>query len=131
METRNESGGSLDCTRSGRAPVSDELRDLVLTRLETTEKCGGTTGINCANFDTCAITELEGESRGACLTQREHMNEDEAGFCYIDPLQNGTSEASEFVSSCPDNARRMLRFVGHDTPANGAATFVVCDSSVL
>ena len=44
------------------------------------------------------------------------------GYCYIDASLN-LGDAG-LVQDCP--AQRGLRFVGNDTPRNGAQTFIAC-----
>jgi hypothetical protein len=47
-----------------------------------------------------------------------------SGWCYVDP-DRGLGEPA-LVASCPENLRRMVRFVGSATRDGSAMTFAVC-----
>jgi hypothetical protein len=48
----------------------------------------------------------------------------EVGWCYIDPNQ-GLGDPS-LVATCPAGQKQILRFVGSDTPSNGAMVLIAC-----
>jgi hypothetical protein len=56
------------------------------------------------------------------------------GFCLIDQMltDDGGAPAPlgnpELVAECPSNERRLLRFVGAETPAAGSLIFLGCTS---
>jgi hypothetical protein len=111
----------------GRASVSDVMDAAVRGHLELTSDCGGTTGVDCSDFCLCAIIQLEGSALTAC--QNDSTATDPPGFCYIDPSQN--AGAAELVSDCPETTKRRFRFLGSDTPATDALTFIACAGAAV
>ena len=49
------------------------------------------------------------------------------GWCYVDP-DRGIGNPS-LVAKCTDTSRRVVRFVGEDTPASGASVFIACEGA--
>lgn len=129
-----ETAAGLDCARDGRRTVSSEVEAELREHLQEIGRCSGA---QCEEFEICAIEQLTGTGRSACLQNEGNPDSfDEAGFCYIDPsLQNAQGDyiaggddsgESPLVAACPPTARRTLRLVGNDTPTPGAITFVSC-----
>lgn len=139
----------LDCSAPGRGPAEKSIQDGIRAQLEVLERCGGNSGIPCETYEMCIIQELLGDGRQECLyntAQAESL--DSPGFCYIDPAkveyaaddvnktnpmypaggepQNGAKGTNPLVENCPATQRRLLRFVGKDTPAPDTITFVAC-----
>ncbi|HXS16892.1 MAG TPA: hypothetical protein VN764_06875, partial [Polyangiaceae bacterium] len=109
-------------------------------------------GGDCEDWQMCSIVELLREpSRGQCLYNAAPADSlAEPGFCYIDPkkqsedgkyIAGGSAEeaaAAQFpatvkvdgtntlVDACEPTQRRILRFVGENTPAEGTTTMVAC-----
>jgi len=109
-------------------------------------------GGDCADWQLCGILELtEGQARGECLYNTAPADSlTQAGFCYIDPKkqsEDGTYIAggskdeaaaamfpstvkqdgtNTLVDGCQATERRILRFVGPETPAEGTITMVAC-----
>ena len=130
------------------------LKDLAKTGFCTdgTNSGDGTAAeVKCSEYQMCEILALQGNGRKECLyntAQPESLPE--AGYCYIDPAkksENGdyiaggsAQEAAEashpdttptdgvnaIVQDCKATERRLLRFVGQNTPAKDTITLVAC-----
>lgn len=134
----NEPGSNgeiLDCNRPGRTTVGELIGPAVRKQLEAAGRCGGNSGVSCADYQMCSVLELEGAPRTECQTRPgDGSSFTNSGFCYIDPaLQNEAGEyiaggpaSEEIVKNCPATERRLLRFVGNDTPYPNSVTFVAC-----
>lgn len=137
VETMRPDVGTLDCQRLGRKEVPEKLVPAVRNHLDESNICGGRTGVSCDTMHMCAIDQLIGDPRDACLNNPGDPNLfPDAGFCYIDPAKKdeqgnyiaGGDEngRNPIVDDCPATQRRLLRFVGADTPAANTNTFVAC-----
>lgn len=127
-----------DCGAPGRAPIAAESMALVRTELATNGLCGTDIGIECASYCGCEIMQLMGTAAdttsGLYACQNEVMLRDNAlvGFCVLDAERTrATGEPAplgspQLLADCPENARRRVRFVGSDTPAEGKLVFLVC-----
>jgi hypothetical protein len=137
VETMRPDVGTLTCDAPGRSAVRPELIPTVRSHLESTGICGGRTEVTCESMQMCAINQLTLEPREECLQSLgEPSTFPVPGFCYIDPEKQ--NEAGEYVAGgdangnnpnvddCPSTGRRILRFVGADTPAAETTTFVAC-----
>jgi hypothetical protein len=51
------------------------------------------------------------------------------GWCYVDASTVPATGNAEIVKSCPDNEKRMIRFVGDGEAATGATLFITCSGS--
>ncbi|HSC89528.1 MAG TPA: hypothetical protein VLC09_19735 [Polyangiaceae bacterium] len=125
--------GPLDCKANGREDAGEEIRPAVVKQLIATLQCKDEK--DCDKFQLCGVKQLSpgvpGVSEGVqgsteCLnspkgTEATLVN---AGYCYIDPAQGLGAE--ELVATCPATQRRLLRFVGADTPKPNSVTFVAC-----
>lgn len=109
-------------------------------------------GGDCGAWQLCGIKELvDDPARGQCLYNTAPADSlPDAGFCYIDPKKQSEdgayiaggsmeeAEAAQFpgtvktpgtntlVDGCQATERRILRFVGENTPAEGTITMVAC-----
>src|SRR5690606_17571597 len=110
---------SCDAAR-GRAGVSAGVANVVRGALKKNERCGGSTGVECSAMCLCEIAQASGPALSQCLTENEVSG---FGWCYID---DHTAGGSRFVKQCPPTERQLLRFVGENTPSNGADVFVAC-----
>jgi hypothetical protein len=107
-----------DCAaRAGREPnpVTGETAQAVLKLL-------GCKGDACSGYCLCTIEQTPVPE---CLEQAHYG--DAVGYCYIDAAK-GIGNPS-FVKSCPDTEKRMLRFVGDDTPRTNSRTFIACSGA--
>lgn len=109
-------------------------------------------GGDCSAWQMCEVVQLtEGTPRSDCLYNTAPADTlNQAGYCYIDPKKQDVdgeyiaggskaeADAANFgntvrvdgtntlVDGCPSTERRILRFVGDDTPAEGTITMVAC-----
>ncbi|HSC89577.1 MAG TPA: hypothetical protein VLC09_19980 [Polyangiaceae bacterium] len=123
--------GPLDCSGDGRKKVTERVRPAVVEQLIATLRCKDEE--DCQRFAMCNIEQLSGDAEGAFECQNEPKGKEttlaHAGYCYVDPEQGLGSE--ELVSSCPATARRLLRFVGAETPRQNSVTFVACTGDAI
>lgn len=141
--------GNLDCGADGRIPVDDQsVKDAVLKQLKAGGNCDGNTDIPCSAYQMCQIDEIIAgeEGRHECLYSEPYPQSMPAGFCYVDPAKEVVSSDGEvsypsggpengqdpetyknpLVANCPATQRRLLRFVGKDTPVANSLTLVAC-----
>lgn len=132
--------GITTCT-DGREAVKPELVPAVLQQLEEARLC---TGAACNDWLLCAIPQhVAGTPEGvACFaSEAEAPPADQApGYCYIDPAkgptaggQGCTDDEATWINctnpntdSCGPTEKRILRFVGPNTPRKDSATVVAC-----
>ncbi len=137
VETMRPDVGELDCSLAGRDEVPPHLVGVVRNYLDDSGFCGDGTGVDCDDMHMCAIDQLSGDPRGECLNDpRDPATFVDPGFCYIDPSkqdESGTYIAggdengrNPIVDSCPSTQKRLLRFVGAETPTANSVTFVAC-----
>lgn len=107
--TRNEDGRlELDDASKAHLPGIDQ--QLQNAGIDPTGEC------------ICEIAQLDGDAGTSCLNDGAPAS-DIHGFCYLDPA-DGVGDAS-LVSFCPAGEQQRIRFVGSDTPASNAVTFLV------
>jgi hypothetical protein len=137
VETMRPDVGTLDCQALGRQAVPELLIPAVRNHLDESGICGGSTGVSCDDVHMCAIDQLVGDARRQCLLDPgEPSTFANPGFCYIDPAkqdEQGNYTAggdangnNPIVDDCPSTQKRLLRFVGAETPAANTTTFVAC-----
>lgn len=106
----------------------------------------------CDDYDMCQILEVADPERGldeATANARKQQcfgptlaDSQQPGFCYIDPAKGPAaggegagctddpstwkSCSNQNVANCGSTERRLLRFVGEQTPAPNSITFVAC-----
>jgi hypothetical protein len=130
--TRADSGVPPCAERPGRQSVADgsNLARGARQYLEDSRLCGSGTEVDCENFELCEIVQLTGDARASCLTD---IVESDTGFCYIDPLPEPAGQAigsETLVDRCPDEQKRLLRFVGDNTPVSGSISIIQCTSAL-
>jgi len=118
-----------DCNNTpGRGPVSDLLIQPAKDRLASENSCTNDQSKSsptlplCSNFTFCAILPAAAD----CHQQTPDAND--VGWCYIDP-KNG--DPASLVATCPATEKRLLRFVGDNTPAHGAITLIACQGAQI
>jgi hypothetical protein len=143
--------GALDCTTSGREMVNPQIQPAVIKQLESTGRCTTTgmgSSVNCSDYSMCAILQHTGAAEAECFSSTLAASQD-PGFCYIDPAKGPTAGGEPIdpgapgqcqdgnpaswgsctnpnVAGCGATQRRLLRFVGQDTPVPNSITFVAC-----
>jgi len=123
-----QKAGMCDCTKPGRSPAPAGIAPAVFNQLAASGTCGnnpGQTPCNDTGFCMCTINqEVPGPDLDNCQNDSATGT---AGYCYIDSTIKPNSPA---LKNCPDNQKRLLRFVdaadGTKTPAQGAIAFIAC-----
>jgi hypothetical protein len=114
----------------GRSTPSAETLAAVLQQLKFGGHCGGAGQTPCESLCSCDIQQYEGEEQRVCLTAQAPPASITPGFCYVDPtVATDDSERqaqSALVANCPPTQKRLLRFLGNDTPTRGAITTLSC-----
>jgi hypothetical protein len=119
---------SCDAGRQ-RRDASREIREPVAQKLGLGGHCGGLGQRACDSFCMCEILQTEGPARDAC--QNDQFPDPSAlGYCYIDAESDPPVGNPALVADCAPH-KRQLRFVGEDTPANGAVAVVACLGATL
>jgi hypothetical protein len=141
--------GELDCSRAGREPVAAKVQPAVVALLADTGYCSEDTSqtgssVPCSAWGMCTIVQAEAgsDAQRECFETTIAAGDQDPGYCYIDPAKGpaagGTgagctddpdtwgSCTNENVAKCPATQRRILRFVGPDTPINNSNLFVAC-----
>ncbi len=124
--------GACDCAAlSARVPVTSELDEAVRSELLARGQCAGDSGIACSDYCVCEIEQSRGDDLVACQND-EASSSQNPGYCYIDAERIDSSGQPapignpELLGGCQPGQRRNLRFVGENTPQNGAVTFIAC-----
>ncbi|HTA93110.1 MAG TPA: hypothetical protein VK745_26205 [Polyangiaceae bacterium] len=107
----------------GRVAADPSIKDAVFRQLQAAGSCGGANQPGCddSNFCMCEIVQEQGDALAQC--QADAPTVSTPGYCYID------DPASMALKNCPDNQKRLLRFVDDGTskvPAQGAIAFIAC-----
>lgn len=111
------------CSEPGRSPVTSRaIIEGARSRLQANNLCGSPQApvLDCSLFLFCEIEQ----ANDSCLNVIP--SPDAVGWCYVDP-DNGIGDPS-LVARCPATSRRIVRFVGADTPFAGAQLLIVCGS---
>lgn len=116
-------GGTCDCSLPGRTPARPEVMRTIRRDMAEDSACDTPGGPPCSSICGCELQEAEGAALDACRTQRDPASQ-APGYCYIDPAAGIGDPA--LVRDCPDTKKRILRFVGPDTPATGTFAYMAC-----
>jgi hypothetical protein len=113
----DEQGQCAPCSSvPGRTDPKPAIVSSVHRQLQDLNSCSDP---SCPGTCLCEIEQSLGDELTAC--QRD-ADASAPGYCYIDASLNLGDPA--LVQDCP--GQRGLRFVGDDTPRNGAQTFIAC-----
>ncbi len=129
--------GTCNCDpNDGRIDLSDKggLVSAVRAALKENLACEkDATDAKCTDFCMCGIRQFgadAAEDREKCLNDRSDAPDVRGpGYCYIDamdPTGKNYIGNPELVANCEPSQRRLLRFVGDNTPARGSITFIAC-----
>jgi hypothetical protein len=129
IEAVPPSGGACACnpaTNRLSVDTRPQLRDAVLKKLSDSATCGNGDGQTpCDQFCTCEIGQLEGPELTDC--QNNPTPPSSPGYCYINAAPNEPNVgAAALVADCSADSKRLLRFIGDNTPAKGAIALVAC-----
>ncbi len=114
---RDASGQCEPCSSiRGRQAPNLRVARAVRGQLDDVGRCRDA---SCEEYCLCEIQQAEGADLTACQTDPSAST---PGYCYIDAEAKVGDPA--LVQDCPN--QRGLRFVGDETPRNGAQTFIAC-----
>jgi hypothetical protein len=116
------------CAAAGRSPASRDAQRMVERQMKERLQCGTASTPSCDSFCYCAIVQASGESLDLCLN--DELGGSEPGYCYVDPFGTPPRGNPALVEGC-GASRRLIRFVGADTPAPGASAFIACLGATL
>jgi hypothetical protein len=127
LEGSNTGGGTCSCAaKDARLPVPPEHQDAL--QLAKSHELAALRNLNCF----CEVAQLSGAERTACKTDPSDAvsvgGELVSGWCYVDPAQESGVGAA-VVAKCPEDEKRLLRFVGKGEPRSGTSTAVICADS--
>ncbi|HET9932407.1 MAG TPA: hypothetical protein VFQ35_17000, partial [Polyangiaceae bacterium] len=133
IESRAPSAGQAcgECDASARrSAASPSERNAVLEQLRATGHCGAAGQVACESLCLCALDQYEGSELLACQSAPTPPSAIASGFCYVDPAQASeptlSLAESQVVANCPSSQKRMVRFLGADTPAKDAVVSIAC-----
>ena len=115
---------SCSCSATNRRAATPEERNLVQQQLRDRQGCGTSTTPKCESFCFCELAEAEGPALEQCLN--DPNGSDAPGYCYVDPFGDPPQGNPALVANCDSGSKRLIRFVGPDTPTPGATAFVAC-----
>ncbi len=126
LEARN-SGGQCTCDPSNaRAVIPANSDKAKLVEQAKKDPRAAKEGWDCY----CEIVQATGAERDAC--QNDVVNppvvngQPVNGWCYVDATTTPATGNPEIVAKCPDNEKRILRFVGEGEAKTGATLFISC-----
>jgi hypothetical protein len=127
LEARNTQDQACTCdaakARADILPGSEKEKAVVQAKLDPLYK---NAQWNCF----CEITQTLGEERKACQDQTANpplVNQTPVnGWCYVDATTVPATGNADIVKSCPENEKRIIRFVGDGEAATGATLFITC-----
>jgi hypothetical protein len=121
--------GDCDCQKPGRAPAGDDALSALRQNLKDESLCDTEDSPACKQVCACKIEEAtDGAALSACRSNLDASLQ-APGYCYVDP-EKGLGDPT-LVHNCPATQKRLLRFVGPDTPSNGAVAFMACMGKTL
>lgn len=121
--------GGCDCTGAGRRAPDADVMETVRGELRDSRTCGDEVGqTSCNQVCACQISETTGDALNRCRGGAAAATE-QAGYCYVDPDKGLGSP--DLVRDCPSTQRRLLRFVGADTPKKGSLAYMACMGSTV
>jgi hypothetical protein len=125
IELKLEPDGCGACSAAtGRLPLpAGGLRAALDEELEASGICGPTAGTPCDLFCACELQQFEGEDLDACQNETSAQGQ-RYGYCYVEEASGPGSPA--VLAACPLNQKRVLRFLGEDTPAQNSLVFLAC-----
>lgn len=124
IEARNSMGTCNNCAGTARAPIKPE--NAAAKKEAESDELAAKAGWDCY----CEIPQTTGAEREACqndlnnppLVGQTPVN----GWCYVDATTSPPTGNAEIVAKCPDNEKRIIRFVGEGEAQTGATLFITC-----
>lgn len=127
LEGRNTQGQGCTCDPAkARAEIPDGSDKAKAKKVALEDPIAKKAGLDCF----CEITQTAGAERDACqndlaeppLVSGAPVN----GWCYVDATTTPATGNVEIVAKCPENERRIIRFVGAGEAQTGATLFITC-----
>ena len=118
-----------DCGKPGRVIPEEGSVDSVRDSMLRNGECDNPNikgSPACNTLCACEIVEAQGAALSTCRSMTDAKAQNPA-YCYVDP-EKGLGDAG-LVKECPATQKRLLRFVGADTPRTGSLTFMACQGS--
>jgi hypothetical protein len=122
LEARYEGLDPCGACPVWREPVAADLRDAVTDALEEGGFCEPGTP-SCAKYCVCGIPQFEGADLYACQNDGVTVTAT-GGYCYVD--ESSGPGSPQLLAACPEEQKRLLRFLGDDTPLRNSAVFLAC-----
>lgn len=120
---------TCSCSTAGRSPASAAMRAMVEREVRESEQCDTPSTPACRDLCFCEIAQATGDNLEQCLNST--VNTATPGYCYVDPFGDPPVGNPEFVKKCEPANKRLIRFVGPDTPAPGAPAYIACLGATL
>jgi hypothetical protein len=122
-----QTSGQCNCSNGRSIPDADSM-NAVRDDLRGSLLCDTATSPPCSQVCACQVPEAEGAALTTCRSASD-PNAQAPAYCYVDP-DKGLGDPG-LVRECPVNKRRLLRFVGADTPVKGSLAYMACMGSAL
>lgn len=120
---------ACSCAAERRRPASAAAQNMVRQQLAERQQCGTATTPACADYCLCELQAAEGAARDQCLND---VGESATpGYCYVDPFGDAHQGNPALVEKCEEGKKRLVRFVGPNTPTPGSTTFIACLGATL
>lgn len=115
------------CSAARRKPASAEASQLVRREMAERKQCGTATTPACASFCMCELAAAEDDAVSKGLTEclNDEAGSSTPGYCYVNPYGESPQGNPALVKDC-EYGKPLLRFVGPNTPTNGANAFIAC-----
>jgi len=124
----SDTEASCTCDAAQRKPASAAARPLVERELQSRQLCGTASTRSCSSFCLCELDQAAGQALEECLNSEGDSAT--PGYCYLDPFGTPPIGNPALVEGCTQD-KRLLRFVGPDTPTPGAYAFIACLGATL
>lgn len=130
IEARNTQGQACECDiATGRTFIVPGSEQEKMVTQAKKDDAAATAGWNCF----CELVQTSGADRDACqkdvndppLVNGQPVN----GWCYVDATTTPPTGNTEIVKKCPDNEKRIVRFVGEGKGQLGSTLFISCSGA--
>ncbi len=126
LEARNTQGGACVCDpNKARAEITDASKAKAI-EIAKQDPAAAKSGWDYF----CEITQTSGDARAACQDDANNPpllnGQPVSGWCYVDATTTPATGNPEIVSKCPENEKRIIRFVGDGEGETGSTLFITC-----
>jgi len=127
LEARNSQGACSCDPAKARADIPPDSDKFKAVKVAQEDPLAAKAGWDCF----CEITQTAGTDRAACQDNASTPTTDAQGnlvngWCYVDATTQPPTGNAEIVKNCPDNEKRIIRFVGAGEAQTGATLFITC-----